>query len=197
MTRYNFWILTVSFWPEAAEADVRPLVSLSFCDEGPAFYCPREIHFQNPPSRQEFLEVVKTTPWMAHFWNDTLLPVIAANDWPMIDFMHDGSHVDLKDAKGQVVGQLDVSKHDLFASGGYQTAAVYSNEVDRALRGLQGDQLVKAKELLRKSENWLREQYATFGSGEVLGPEKRVELMKAILVKHGLKKPRKHDKTPA
>ena len=77
MTKTIYWRLTIHFWPRAAEAGVRPVVSNGF-EAGEQFYRPRDIDFQNPPSREEFLEVVGQIPWMQAVWYD-LLPILARN----------------------------------------------------------------------------------------------------------------------
>jgi hypothetical protein len=110
------WRLTIHYWPRATEAGVRPQRSIGFSfDESPALYRAHELDFTRPPSREDFHAVVARTPWMT-CWEETLLPVLALNHWPMITPGHKGASVDLKDASGQVVGHLEVWRRDRYCN---------------------------------------------------------------------------------
>lgn len=114
MKRHDYWTLTIHFWPAATEAGVQPVKANAY-EDGPQFYRPDAIDFDHPPSREEFLEVTQAIPWMG-VWQDTLLPIVASNPWPMIDMAHKAAHVDLKNEQGQIVGQLEVRRQETDAA---------------------------------------------------------------------------------
>jgi hypothetical protein len=121
MEKLDFWRLTVAYWPKAAEAGLLPCPIKGFGDEGPQFYRPHNIDFANRPSREDFLAIVRRTPWM-HVWEAALLPVIAQTDRPAVGPYHKAAHVELK-ANGKVVGQLRVHRQTLYLNDGQHTAA--------------------------------------------------------------------------
>ena len=110
--RQNQWELTVHDWLHCVAAGVQPVKSVSFSDDGPQFYRTTEILFSHPPMRADFLSVVATTPWM-QVWEKDLLPVIADNPWPMIDYAHKAADVTLKDTQGREVGRLEVKRETM------------------------------------------------------------------------------------
>jgi hypothetical protein len=112
MTKQDFWRLTIAFWPSAAEAGVDPCIATSFLQEGLQFYRPHDIDFAKPPSHEDFLAVVRQTPWMRG-WEKDLLPVIAKNEWPVVLPCHKAAQEELK-AAGKVVGKLDVRRQTLY-----------------------------------------------------------------------------------
>lgn len=130
MFKTTYWRLTVHFWPRAVEAGIRPVVSRGF-ESGEQFYRPRDLDFQNPPSREEFLEIVGRVPWMQTAWHD-LLPILAMNPWPMIDNCHKAATVDLQDTEGRCVGRLEVCREDRWMNQGY-VAPFISTEACRAV----------------------------------------------------------------
>jgi hypothetical protein len=130
MTKTTYWRLTIHFWPRAAEANVQSVVAQGF-EEGLQFYRPRSIDFDNPPGREEFLEVVGRVPWMQAAWHD-LLPILGGNPWPMIDNCHKAATVDLKDEEGRCVGRLEVCREERWLNQGY-VAPFVSTETRRAV----------------------------------------------------------------
>jgi hypothetical protein len=118
MNRQDLWELTIHDWLHCMEAGVKPVVMCSFLDEGPQYYRPTSILFDNPPLRESFLRVVAMTPWM-QVWEKDLLPVIAANPWPMIDYAHKAADVILRDTQGQEVGRLELKRREMFLNGRY------------------------------------------------------------------------------
>lgn len=115
LTRNDYWQLTVSHWPKAAEIGLTPAIAPSrFADPWlPQWYVPTEIEFANPPSREDFLYVVSRTPWM-QVWSKDLLPLIERNDWPMIDHAHKAASAELIDEQGRTAGELKVYRHHLW-----------------------------------------------------------------------------------
>lgn len=130
MTKTNYWRLTIHFWPRAATAGVQPAIAHGF-ESGEQFYCPRTIDFENPPSREEFLEIVNRVPWMQAAWN-RLLPILPRNPWPMIDNLHKSASVDLNDEDGRCVGRLEVCREERWMNGGY-VAPFISTEACRVV----------------------------------------------------------------
>jgi hypothetical protein len=130
MTKTTYWRLTVSFWPNAAATGLQPVISHGF-EEGEQFYRPRNIDFEQPPSREEFVEIVMRVPWMQAAWNK-LLPILAHNQWPMIDNCHKAATVDLQDEGGRCVGRLEVCREERWLNQGY-VAPFISTEACRAV----------------------------------------------------------------
>jgi hypothetical protein len=114
MKKLDFWRLTVAYWPKAADAGLQPCVAVGYGEEGAQFHRPHDIDFAKPPTREDFLAVVRQTPWM-HVWETTLLPLLAQNDWPIVPACHKAAHVELT-AHGKVVGELRVQRHCLYVN---------------------------------------------------------------------------------
>ncbi|NLS97540.1 MAG: hypothetical protein GXX96_35825 [Planctomycetaceae bacterium] len=157
MKRHDYWQLTVHFWPAATEAGVQPVKANGF-EEGPQFYRPDTIDFDHPPSRDEFLAVVQTIPWMS-VWQDTLLPVVANNPWPMIDFAHKAAHIDLKNEQGQIVGQLEVRRQERWANAGYCAPFITTDMIRSAAR-LHNGKMAAAIEHVELHRHRLMERLA-------------------------------------
>lgn len=130
MTKTSYWRLTIHFWPRAAEAGVRPVVSHGF-EAGEHFYRPRSLDFEFPPSREEFIEIVNRVPWMQAAWHG-LLPILARNPWPMLDNLHKAATVDLNDENGRCVGRLEVCREERWLNQGY-AAPFITTEACRAV----------------------------------------------------------------
>lgn len=137
MNRTDDWRLTVHYWPRATDAGVRPQLCTGFSfDDSPAPYRAHEVNFSNPPTREDFLAVVAQTPWM-HVWEQTLLPVIEKNQWPMIDPAHKGSSVELKDGGGRIVGKLEVWRQQRHCNSRYSVPMIGTypgSAIDRFLK---------------------------------------------------------------
>jgi hypothetical protein len=121
MNRQDIWRLTVAFWPRATEAGLQPCLVVGFAEEGPQFYRPHDIDFACRPSHEDFLAVIRQTPWM-QVWEAELLPVIARSAWPRVGPCHKAAHVELT-AKGKVVGELRVHRQTLYLNGGPHATA--------------------------------------------------------------------------
>lgn len=137
MTRLKyFWSLTIHYYPNAVKAGVKP-ISTSFGefleDDGknPALYRPYEFYFESPPTRNEFLEVVRLTPWASHAWSNTLVPVIAINPWPMLDWLNKSSSQNLIDSNNLLVGRINIHREEVHVNTGMNrdfciTSSMYS-----------------------------------------------------------------------
>jgi len=132
MRRMDYWRLTIHFWPSAVEAGTQPIKTDGF-EQGPQFYRAHTIDFDHPPSREEFLAVTREIPWMG-VWQDTLLPVVAQNPWPMIDSAHKAAHVDLQNEQGQIVGTLEVRREQRWANQGYDAPFITTAMIRSAAR---------------------------------------------------------------
>ena len=155
MKRADYWQLTIHFWPAATEAGVRPIKAHGF-EEGPQFYRPDSIDFDHPPSRKEFLEVTQTIPWMG-LWQDTLLPVVATNPWPMIDFAHKAAHVDLRNEQGQIVGRLEVRRQERWANACYNAPFITIDMIRSAAR-LRNGKMAAAVEYVESHRHSIMER---------------------------------------
>jgi hypothetical protein len=181
MIKTSYWRLTIHFWPQATNAGVRPVVSHGF-ETGEQFYCPRDLDFEYPPSRNEFIEVVNQVPWMQVAWT-TLLPILAKNPWPMVDNCHKKATVDLHDEKGRCVGRLEVRREDRWVNEGY-AAPLITTEACRAVsRHLR--RKTEAAEYLDANRYVLMERVSKV---EHWTEEKTLAEMRSMLVEGGFLK---------
>ena len=67
-----------------------------------------EISFAHAPSLEDFLQVVKQTPWMV-VWEDELIPLSKKVQWPMPAGGYKRREVDLVDGKNHV-GRLVIER---------------------------------------------------------------------------------------
>ena len=120
LTRADYWRLTIHHFPAAAKAGVCPVPYMWMgCGEGqPQFYQPRDIDFTHAPKREDFLAVVAGVPWMQTSWEKELLPLIAANQWPLVCEGHKSNSVDLK-LDGRTVGRLEVCREQRYENRPY------------------------------------------------------------------------------
>ncbi len=103
--RQDIWTLIIKYYPGAIAAGVEPVATEGF-ENGPEHYHPHRIRFQHPPKREEFLDIVKWTPWMS-VWDESLVPII--EEWPIPAAMHKRACVDLIE-DGAKVGELIVER---------------------------------------------------------------------------------------
>lgn len=146
LKRTEFFRLTVSYWPRAVEAGLRPVKSRGF-EEGEQFYAPHSFDFDQVPSRADFLDVQRQLPW-ASVWNDTLMPLIAKHPWPLIDYAHKVATVDLLDEQGREVGRLEVCKMDLWMNEPKAAPFIHCEHEQHFLRRIRG---AERKEAARKA----------------------------------------------
>lgn len=111
LTRTEYWRLTIHYFPAAAKAGLCPVpyMWMGWGEDQPQFYQPRDIEFTYAPKREDFLAVVASVPWMRTSWEKELLPLIAANQWPLVCEGHKSESVDLK-LDGKTVARLDVCR---------------------------------------------------------------------------------------
>lgn len=184
MKREDYWRLTVAHWESAVEAGLRPVIAHGFPD-GDQYYHPHDFDFQSPPSREDFLQVCRQLPWTS-VWDDSLLPMIEKNDWPMIDFCVKASYVDLKDDQGRTVGRLEVRRHNQYQNQSYGGCFFSIDERDKALRGLKGDKLKAGFEALNTTyENRVRERII---KEEAYTEVERIRIMQTVLHELGIRK---------
>jgi hypothetical protein len=157
LKREEYWKLTINFWPSALAAGVRPVAAAGFPrDENPAYFRPHDIDFLCAPSRMDFLAVVRITPWM-RTWEKDLIPLLAENDWPMIDYMHKAASVDLRNEQDQIVGRIDVRRHEQFSNQPYRTMPVLCDVRDNIINRLPSPKRQEARTLIDAKENYIRE----------------------------------------
>lgn len=157
MTKRDFWQLEIAYWPAAVKAGVRPVKILGVVgSDNPAFYTTTCLDFSNPPSRAEFLEVVKQTSWMS-VWEADLLPVIAANPWPILG-LKKRNDAKLMDSAGEVVGNLSVSRQTMYTNTGLPDVYLeYGAHIQPAIRYVAKDRRDDAYGHVREAENRILE----------------------------------------
>jgi hypothetical protein len=159
--RSTFWSLTVHYYPAAAAAGLRPVENESFALDGPQYYRPHRFDFANPPRREDFLAVCRKLPW-THVWNDTLLPVLERNPWPIMDSFHKANSQDLFDEQGRQVGRLNIYKEEAWLNRAYLCPHVSSvgDIATRLINRMYRDPAERraAKDFLLTQENRIREE---------------------------------------
>ena len=104
MKTQTMWALTVSYWPRAAKAGLKPVPTDGF-EQGDQFYRPTTIRFAQQPTQANFEGVVRQRPWMG-VWDD-LMPLIT--EWPTVDSGYKRNVVDVGG-----VGRLEIRREDLW-----------------------------------------------------------------------------------
>ncbi len=200
MKHTTIWRLTVHWYPHATAAGVQPVnLDGAACDrcslaEGKihrdAFYCSHEFQFVNPPSREDFVLIVRSLPWADHSWGNTLIPLIEAktSQWPMIDYGHKASWADVFDSDGRKVGHLEVRREAVHQNQPYHTAFVTVDAVNHATWRL-GDKREAAKVAIWKNENWIQERTTDLARQEHEMPESFLgQVVREFLIKAGFVK---------
>jgi hypothetical protein len=196
MNRHFVWSLTVHFYPKAAAAQVRPIdVRRAACDrclaaEGkinPAsYYNSHTFQFDHPPSREDFLFLVRAIPWMS-CWDKDLVPLLLnrANQWPVITMGYKASSADVLDEQGRKVGELDVRHEEVFQNQRYYSAFVTVDAVNKATCRL-GFKRDAAREYIEKYENRIRERTTELGREKHDMPDRFLDqAIREVLVKGG------------
>jgi hypothetical protein len=155
-----YWRLTVSHWPEAVKADVKPCLAPHGYPAGeewlPNFHRPHDFDFRHPPTRSDFLQLARQVPWMSTYKD--LLPILEENDWPMLDMAHKGASVDLLDADGNVCGELKVWRHFSYQNQQYYVPMITCTEWDRIVCRLKNPDEEALNMLRSRSENRIQER---------------------------------------
>lgn len=157
MNKSKTWELTISYWPNAAKNNVRPIKSYSYAqtDDYTGYYRPIDFLFNDPPSRDDFGELVAITPWLR---NQDFLPVLIANNWPIVSIYCKASQVDLKNETGQVVGQIEVRRQTVYHGHGYHACDVDIATRNKVVNRLPVNKRKAAQQLIFDQENWILEQ---------------------------------------
>lgn len=71
-----------------------------------------EICFIHVPSKEDFLRVVKQTPWMV-VWENELIPLIKKTKWPMVAAGYKRNEVELVQGK-EVVGKITIERRQVY-----------------------------------------------------------------------------------
>jgi hypothetical protein len=164
----DVWQLEVGFFPKAAEKGLRPVRiecgNFSAHSTDPkddlywAAYTPHTFLFKNPPSREDFWALVSQTPWMLYYRTD-YKALVDSNDWPMIDWMHKGARVELKDSQGRTAGLINVSRTTVYVNNAYDTAPITCNAIDRVCGRVHDVGITSpAKDAIRAADNKLKER---------------------------------------
>lgn len=207
---FAIWELQVHWYPEAAKAEVEPtdLGNGARCDRcelakgqfnDAAFYMSYSFWFANPPSREDFLAVMRRTPWAQHSYEKRgLLKIVADKKcpWPIIDSGHKAGWADIKDDQGSQLGKIDVRRHFATRNPKYGDPFVSLAEVKDVLRQhrIRGVSEVDA-------ETWhgnaIRERILEISAqhdGQVSGPIIS-RAIREVLTEVGIIKPKKSGAT--
>jgi hypothetical protein len=72
-----------------------------------------EISFGEAPSRRDFLQIVRQTPWMEMTWEEKLIPLIKKTKWPMPAGGFKANEIDLID-DGKKIGRLRIERRHVY-----------------------------------------------------------------------------------
>jgi len=187
MQRSTIWHLTLSYWQHAIDNNVKPInKSYHFLEDPyPGYYTPRGYKFQKPPSRADFDSLVQLSPCMQI---QDYLPVIAANDWPIIETGYKAASVDLLDDQKRVVGKLEVRRQDVFQNEGYQLPDIDCDMVNRIINRLPKGKRDKARVLILHRVNFIRERILCEVEGWEANQENVAYVIRQLLHSEGLLK---------
>jgi hypothetical protein len=160
MRKTDIFTLTVSYWPSATAAGKQPVVAIGF-PEGDQYYSPHEFHFRLAPGRADFAELIGQLPWAKCWLDSGLRDDVARSEWPIADFMHKAASTSILNAKGQVVGELQVRRYGVWGNEGYDRGmvAVHVDDHDAVVNRLPKAKRDAAKTALRQHENRIRETF--------------------------------------
>ncbi len=195
MTRSEFWTLTVHYYPKAAQAGVRPIDKQWYSGETePCHYRSHKFHFSKPPSRADFLVMVRGIPWAYHAWEKDLLPLIEGDTfgWPMVNISQKSADGDVIDASGLKVGHLDVDRNDCHDAKGYDRLAVvvYHTDADDVIKRLPKERRCDARKVIARAENRIMERINTFKLGHTDIRALAKKFIRDELTKAGFFKPK-------
>jgi len=181
--------LTVHYYPEAAEAGVKPIEVCEYPEEHePSHYRSHTFHFDKPPSRQDFLDMCyRFLPW-THVWEDNLLSLIKENvcGWPMLDCGQKAARQDVVDREGVKVGHLEVVRDYLVSAEGYDRNAIVipHDDEEAVLNRIPKDRRTEADVALMDAENLVQERISLLEGQEV----NIKAILREVLVQHGFLK---------
>jgi len=116
MNRVETWDLTIKYWGDDTHEK-----------ESDATFT-----FSHPPTREDFLEVCKMTPWTS-VWDAHLQPIITAHAWPIIQTGKKGSVIRLF-SDGKEVGEVSVWKSYAYENNSYYRPFVGWLDIKKAVR---------------------------------------------------------------
>ncbi len=129
MQRDFYWELVVHFWGNLPlKGNKVPTPVSRFYEGGENEYRPVSIQFENPPSREDFLEVVNCTLWMRYIWSEvpsdgSLVEIAKANPWPRVEEGYKSASVDLF-VEGRSVGRLTIDRQLIWVNDYHQVPYV-------------------------------------------------------------------------
>lgn len=134
--RKDNWRLVIHWHPGCPEG-VRPRSVSMFAgsDEDwkahPEWYVDSEFFFDAKPSRSDFENVVRITPWLNADGYADMHAAIKANPWPYVPSVNKAINQELR-VNGKVVGSLRVAKMTVYCAGSYTDVYVgcdFGNDV--------------------------------------------------------------------
>jgi hypothetical protein len=117
LKREKLWSLTIEFWRGDLEARAKPTEGVT--------HRRHYFYFRHPPLREDFHDVCRQMPWTS-VWRDTLFPILANHQWPMIDFMHKSAGVELFD-QSKLVGRVSVYREDRWENEHVSVPSLYED----------------------------------------------------------------------
>lgn len=123
------WRVTLKFWPAATTANVTPtettLSDLLTAEGNPALFYPMDFLFKRLPSKDDFKAMLDSLPWAFHL-RERLYPVIddEQNSWPLVPMTKKRQDYDFFDADGKLVGNIEVSRVDVYTGESYDRLLV-------------------------------------------------------------------------
>lgn len=147
LNRSDRYTLTIATWLRAVEAGVRQEPAPYFLADGPQYYRPHDWLFANPPTREDWWELCRITPWMSCY--EEHRDLIDSNPWPLVLPGFKAASVDLKDSQGRHVGEIHVDRESCYQNKPFYVPFFGVHTREAILRGVRG-------QLRAQMEEWLR-----------------------------------------
>ena len=119
MRKIDYYQITLHYWPQAVEANVPPQATRLYSVQGPQYYIPHSINFQDKPLRKDLIEAIKQTPWMATAYAE-FLNLMELNPFPLVSMGNKSEDQDVIGDDGKCYGRIEVRREWLMAKDMHQ-----------------------------------------------------------------------------
>lgn len=147
----EIWRLTVSTWEHVPE-NLKPIeASYLFPKPAdpnfPAYFFPKKLLFNYPPTREDFIGVLKRYAWSKNLL-DRFLEFSPHTQWPVICAGYKGASSEIINANGRVVGQLEVWRETLYESKNSNIPTFWESDYNNNVNKIRQEFLKKYRLLI-------------------------------------------------
>ena len=161
MRKIDYYQITLHYWPQAVEANVPPQATRLYSVQGPQYYIPHSINFQDKPLRKDLIEAIKQTPWMATAYAE-FLNLMELNPFPLVSMGNKSEDQDVIGDDGKCYGRIEVRREWLMANDMHQEIPLIPFAITHNSR--RTDAINKQ---LQKNENRIKEIAMEKTAGDV------------------------------